>query len=111
MSGSANWSMFAFTGDEQVQTIVEPRPGAAPQLGVQHHLERRGSSHAPGFGIKGSRGPDDRGGCGCARIPEEPTWGKGIYKYLDPEGELTAPARPGTTKGADREVGALRCVS
>ena len=20
-------------------------------------------------------------------IPEEPTWGKGIYKYLSPEGE------------------------
>ncbi len=31
MSGSANFSLFAFTGDEQVQTIIEPRPGAAPQ--------------------------------------------------------------------------------
>ena len=53
MSGSANWSLFAFSGDEQVQTITSrPRPCGTRGL---RQTWRQGSSHMPGFGIKGPR--------------------------------------------------------
>ncbi len=85
MSGSANFSLFAFTGDEQVQTIK-----SAGQV-FRHNANfnatwRQKTSHSPGFGIKGSEGRMTEA-ARIALIPEEPTWGKGIYKFLGPDGD------------------------
>ncbi|WP_027860656.1 phospholipase D-like domain-containing protein [Marmoricola sp. URHB0036] len=85
MSGSANFSLFAFTGDEQVQTIK-----SAGQV-FRHNNNfnatwRQKTSHSPGFGIKGSEGRMTEA-ARIALIPEEPTWGKGIYKFLGPDGD------------------------
>ncbi len=85
MSGSANWSLFAFSGDEQVQTI-QSRPQALRHNSVFNTTWKQGSSHAPGFGIKGQEGRMAER-LWLRSIPNEPTWGKGIYKYLTPEGE------------------------
>ena len=85
MSGSANFSLFAFSGDEQIQTIIS-RGQALRHNGAFNTTWSQGSSHAPGYGIKGSEGRMTEA-ARIALIPNEPTWGKGIYKYLSPEGE------------------------
>jgi hypothetical protein len=85
MSGSANFSLFAFTGDEQLQTIVN-KYQALRHNATFNTTWNQGSSHNPGFGIKGSEGRVTEA-ARIASIPEEPTWGKGIYKYLGPDGD------------------------
>ena len=85
MSGSANFSIFAFTGDEQIQTIAS-RTQAARHNATFNTTWQQGSSHSPGFGIKGSEGRMTEA-ARIALIPEEPTWGKGIYKFLGPDGD------------------------
>ena len=85
MSGSANWSLFAFTGDEQVQTITS-KPQAMRHNSTFNTTWNQRSSHAPGFGIKGQEGRMAER-TWLRQIPMEPTWGKGIYKYLTPEGD------------------------
>ncbi len=85
MSGSANWSLFAFSGDEQVQTISS-RDQALRHNSAFNTTWSQKTSHAPGFGIKGSEGRVAER-LWLMNIPQEPTWGKGIYKYLTPEGE------------------------
>jgi len=79
MSGSANWSAFAFTCDEQIQQIMS-RTQAIRHNSNFNTTWRQKSSHAPGFGFHAS---DARM---LASIPEQPTFGKGIYKYLTPNG-------------------------
>ena len=85
MSGSANWSLFAFSGDEQVQTITS-QTQALRHMRIFDKTWRQGSSHMPGFGLKAKEGRVTEAMI-LRSIPEEPTWGKGIYKYLSPEGE------------------------
>ena len=85
MTGSANWSLFAFHGDEQVQ-LVKSRAQALRHMRVFSRTWGQGSSHAPGFGIKGQEGRFAER-LWLRNIPKEPTWGKGIYKYLTAAGE------------------------
>ena len=85
MSGSANLSIFAFACDEQVQTI-DSRGQALRHINNFNITWRQKSSHAPGFGIKASEGRMTEAQR-IAQIPSEPTWGRGIYKYLSPSGE------------------------
>ena len=63
MSGSSNWSSFAFSGDEQVQIIrsagdgsFSARPKVLKYNGTFNTTWAQKSSHAPGFGIKGQEG-------------------------------------------------------
>ena len=85
MSGSANFSLFAFSCDEQVQTISS-RAQALRHNQAFNTTWAQKTSHQPGFGIKGTEGRMTEA-ARIASIPKEPTWGKGIYKYLSPEGE------------------------
>ncbi len=59
MSGSANWSIFAFTGDEQVQTIDSRGQAVRHISDVQHHLAPEELARAR-IRHQGLRGPDDR---------------------------------------------------
>jgi len=79
MSGSANWSAFAFTGDEQIQQI-RSRTQAIRHNSNFNKTWTQKSSHAPGFGTHASEARM------LASIPVQPTFGKGIYKYLTPNG-------------------------
>ncbi len=85
MSGSANWSRFAFTGDEQVQTI-NGSVRARQHIAAFNKTWAQKTSHAPGFGLKAKEGRVTEA-MRLASIPQQVTWGKGIYKYLSPEGE------------------------
>jgi PLD-like domain len=85
MSGSSNFSLFGLNGDEQVQTI-NSRYQAGRHIGAFTATWKQGSSHAPGFGIKGSEGRMTEK-MWLQSIPKKITWGKGIYKYVSPEGE------------------------
>jgi hypothetical protein len=85
MSGSANFSLFAFTGDEQVQTIKSIGQVLRHNATFNTTWAQK-TSHAPGFGIKGSEGRMTEA-ARIASIPMEPTWHKGIYKYLGPDGD------------------------
>jgi phosphatidylserine/phosphatidylglycerophosphate/cardiolipin synthase-like enzyme len=85
MSGSANWSRFAFTGDEQLQIISSA--GQVSRHNAAFNITwRQKSSHQPGFGIKAHEARMTEAQR-IALIPEEPTWGKGIYKYMTAGGE------------------------
>jgi len=79
-SGSANWSDFAFTGDEQMQEI-KSRFQASRHNAVFDVTWRQRSSHPPMYGKKGHEGRI------MWDIPPQPTFGKGIYKYLSPNGD------------------------
>lgn len=85
MSGSSNLSLVGLHCDEQVQTI-NSRYQAARHIAAFNTTWRQKSSHAPGFGIKGSEGRMTER-MWLRSIPKEITWGKGIYKYVTPEGE------------------------
>lgn len=80
MTGSANWSRFAFTGDEQVQTI-QSQQQALRHNGIFNITWRQKSSHRPRYATQSA------GGRVMWSIPEEPTWGRGIYKYLSADGD------------------------
>ena len=80
MSGSANWSRFAFTGDEQFQTILS-RAQALRHNNIFNITWRQSSSHPPMYATHSSEGRL------MWTIPEQPTWGKGIYKYLSVDGD------------------------
>ncbi len=79
-TGSANWSPFAFTGDEQMQQILS-RSQALRHNSVFSKTWNQPSSHPPMYGTKAQEARM------MARIPEQPTFGKGIYKHLTPYGE------------------------
>lgn len=93
MSGSSNWSSFAFSGDEQVQIIGNSPDGsysARPKILKYNNAFNttwaQKSSHAPGFGIKGQEGRMAERAW-LRQIPNTIPWGKGIYKNVSPEGE------------------------
>jgi hypothetical protein len=85
MSGSANFSLFAFSGDEQLQTIRN-RYQVLRHNGTFNTTWAQKTSHQPGFGIKGSEGRMTEA-ARLASIPAQITWHKGIYKYLGPDGD------------------------
>ncbi len=78
-SGSANWSPFSFTGDEQMQQIMS-RTQALRHNATFDKTWRQESSHYPMYGTKAQEARM------MSNIPKQPTWGKGIYKYLSPYG-------------------------
>ncbi|MET0837423.1 MAG: phospholipase D-like domain-containing protein [Marmoricola sp.] len=84
MSGSSNWSRFALSGDEQ-QQIIDNRGQALRHNRFFNITWAQKSSHLPGFGIKGQEGRMTES-ARLASIPMEITWGKGIYKYMSPNG-------------------------
>jgi phosphatidylserine/phosphatidylglycerophosphate/cardiolipin synthase-like enzyme len=86
MSGSANFSLFAFGGDEQLQTFVNNKYQVLRHNATFNTTWAQKTSHSPGFGIKGSEGRMTEA-ARIASIPMEPTWHKGIYKYLGPDGD------------------------
>ncbi len=77
-SGAANWSNAAFYNDEQMQQINAYGTARAHLLNF-NKTWAQGSSHNPGFGIKGSEG---------RLLPPGNTipWGKGAFKYMNPNG-------------------------
>jgi hypothetical protein len=77
-TGSANWSSAAFGNDEQMQQIVDYNTARAHLANFGRTWAQR-SSHAPGYGIKGSEGRLTPQG---NSVP----WGQGAFKYLSPEG-------------------------
>jgi phosphatidylserine/phosphatidylglycerophosphate/cardiolipin synthase-like enzyme len=91
MTGSSNWSLFAFSSDEQLQVITsgggyDARPKILRYNGVFNTTWNQRTSHQPGFGIKGQEGRFTEA-ARIASIPQTITWGKGIYKYLSPNGD------------------------
>ena len=75
-NGSANWSNLAFSDDEQMQRISS-RFQALRHNAAFAKTWRQKTSRRPGFGRVMSFGrslPE--------QIPDEPTFGEGIYKYL-----------------------------
>ena len=78
-TGSSNWSAFAFACDEQIQE-VKSRFQANRHNSAFNTTWRQKTSHAPGYGKKGSEGRV------MWDIPPQPTFGKGIYKYLTASG-------------------------
>jgi hypothetical protein len=79
-SGAANWSNAAFANDEQMQQVVGYGMARSHLLNFAKTWSQR-SSHAPGYGIKGSEGRLLPPG-NSNTIP----WGKGAFKYLSPNG-------------------------
>jgi hypothetical protein len=77
-AGSANWSTAAFGNDEQMQQIVDYNTARAHMINFSRTWSQR-SSHAPGFGKKATEG---------RLLPPGNTipWGKGAFKYMNPEG-------------------------
>lgn len=78
-SGSANWSNAAFGNDEQMQQILS--------LGIANSYLRnftetwnQGSSHLPSYGRTMVNGRS------TLATPEDAAFGKGIYKYMTPNG-------------------------
>ena len=71
---------LAFSSDEQMQQISAVHHRRAHMLNFNMTWAQK-TSHAPGFGIKGSEGRVLPPG-NSNTIP----WGKGIFKYLNPEG-------------------------
>ena len=78
LSGASNWSTAAFSNDEQMQQISAYTTARAHLLNFNKTWAQK-TSHAPGFGIKGSEG---------RLLPPGNTipWGKGAFKYLNPNG-------------------------
>jgi hypothetical protein len=83
-AGSANWSSAAFGNDEQMQQIVDYNTTRAYMINFNRTWVQ-GSSHAPGFGVKAK---EERQLPSGLRVPpgNKVPWGKGIYKYMTPEG-------------------------
>jgi phosphatidylserine/phosphatidylglycerophosphate/cardiolipin synthase-like enzyme len=80
MTGSSNWSAFAFAGDEQIQEI-KSRFQAGRHNSTFNTTWRQKTSHPPMYGKKGSEGRI------MWDIPPQPTFGKGIYKNLSANGD------------------------
>ncbi len=78
--GASNWSNAAFYNDEQMQQINAYGTARAHLLNFNRTWSQ-GSSHAPGFGSKGSEGRLLPPGYSNT-IP----WGQGAFKYLSPNG-------------------------
>ncbi|MCW2808897.1 MAG: hypothetical protein JWQ93_2852 [Marmoricola sp.] len=89
-SGSANWANLAFGDDEQMQRI-QSRPEALRYLATFAKTWRQTTSNAPAVARVSTfartmdavtqESPD-----GVPEgIPEEPTFGQGIYRYLPPD--------------------------
>jgi hypothetical protein len=87
ISGSANWSNLSYGSDEQMQQIFS-QAYTAPYFTAFNRTWSQGVSRPP---PGGRVAPGARASAPLARelaaIPREPTFGKGIYKYLTPEGD------------------------
>ena len=86
MSGSSNFSIVGLKCDEQVQTFLNSRYQAVRHMSAFNATWRQKSSHAPGYGHHGAEGRMTEQ-MWLKSIPTKITWGKGIYKYMTPEGE------------------------
>ncbi len=72
LPGSANWSNLALTSDEQMQQIYSYAYTRA-YLATFTKTWRQRTSRVPKFGRTAS---------GARLVPEEPQFGKGVYRYL-----------------------------
>jgi PLD-like domain len=79
LPGSANWADLSYSSDEQTQQIFSST-WTRPYFGAFDTTWNQKTSRAPSFGRVGS------GARALNSIPEQPTWGRGQYKYLTPEG-------------------------
>ena len=102
MSGSANLSMFAFTGDEQVQPINE-RAQALRHMSVQPHLGP-GELARPRLRHQGLTRAGSPSGCGCGASRRSRPGARASTSTSAPR---ASESTRDMTKGADREVGAL----
>ncbi len=80
LPGSANWSDLSYRSDEQTQQIFSTS-WTRPYFSNFDITWRQRTSRAPSYGRVGA------GARALNAIPEQPTWGRGMYKYLSPEGE------------------------
>ncbi len=78
LNGSANWSNFAYACDEQMQQ-VNGRGWVAPYFSTFDTTWRQKTSRPPTAGGKPSGARLARE---LAAVPEQPTFGRGIYKHL-----------------------------
>ena len=82
--GSSNWGNLAFSSDEQMQQIYSVKHTRQHLLYFAKIWEQR-SSRRPSLGRVSSFGRMLPGAAGAAaedQIPEEITFGEGIYKYM-----------------------------
>jgi hypothetical protein len=78
VNGSSNWSNFAYGCDEQMQQIY----GAgwvSPYFSTWDYTWRQKSSRPP---MAGGNASGAREAAALRAIPEQPTFGRGIYKYM-----------------------------
>ncbi len=80
IAGSANWSDFAYRCDEQMQQVFG-RSSVAPYFSNFSTTWSQRSSRAPSSARTAS------GARMMTSIPEQPTFGQGIYKYMSEGGE------------------------
>jgi len=79
LPGSANWANLSYTSDEQIQQIFSST-WTRPYFWAFDTTWNQSTSRPPSVGRLGS------GARALNSIPEQPTWGRGQYKYLTPEG-------------------------
>ena len=80
-TGSANWSLLAFASDEQMQRM-RSKQQAQLYINAFDRTWRQGSSKLPPGGRVTTFG---RTATSLPGVPEdEPTWGKGVYRYMAP---------------------------
>jgi hypothetical protein len=79
LPGSANWSDLPYRSDEQTQQIFS-RAWTAPYFRTFDTTWRQRTSRPPAYGRIGA------GARTLNAVPEQPTWGRGEFKYLSPEG-------------------------
>lgn len=82
LPGSANWSDLSYSSDEQTQQFFGYSRTKAHFNNFDSTWKQK-QSHTP---TVGRVGPTANARV-LASIPEQPTWGKGEYKYLTPEGD------------------------
>jgi len=87
ISGSANWANLAFGDDEQMQRISSSREASRHVSAFAKTWRQKSSSPPPdsaGLGrIRGfGRVPGVSSADTMESIPEEPVFGRGIYRYL-----------------------------
>ncbi len=75
LTGSSNWSDFAYDCDEQMQQL-DGSWWVNPYLRVFDRTWNQKSSRSPAYGGRA-------GARMLSSVPEQPTFGRGIYKYMD----------------------------
>ncbi len=79
-AGSSNWSLLAFASDEQIQRIISRRVTLQHMQAFNKTWGQKTSKVPPG-GRYASYGR----GTSLPGVPEEaPTWGQGVYRYMEP---------------------------